>query len=1207
MITSHDRSGNGRTLDGRPIEGHSPHRRLFSERFVGRERQLERIAIGLQSAADGRPTTLLLSGTAGLGASRLLGETRRRIGALAEPFAAIHGVAQPATSGVPYAPVASALGSLLAPLPDVALAELVGPTGDAIARLVPVLEPRLRELGLLPDRPRITATEWREARMYEAVLGLLERLGERQPVALLLEDLHHADAATRGLVSFLARVTRGQRVMLIATYQPDRLLRSHPLRTTLSLLSTSPSVTNVELPPLERAELGQLIEAIEGARPSSTTLLLVAERSRGNPLVAEELLAARRDLLGVSMAGAFDRLVTARASLRSPECRRVLRLLSLAGSMVTMPMLMAMAEEFEARSATRPPRSATAARHGDVLEADISAGVAEAIEHGFLIEMEGVGGAAGIRLEGWAGPNAGGGAGDGQDGRNGRDVVAGPRPRGRPPGRKTTTPADRLLSAAAAAGARTALGYGSPAYGATTPPPSGGVERHVGFRHELIAEAIATDLLPATRRRYHAAQAAAWRREPNPNPAAALGHYLAAHELAEAHTTALEAAAVAEALDAGADALAHYESALGLHEIVRPDELATRQSDLFIRAAESAFAAGDPARASAYAESASASLDDPRERPALGTVMEQLGRYRRACGDHEGALAAYRRAVELVPPEPTAARASALASLAQFRMLEGVFSEAKRYAQEAVEVALAVGEGAREELLHATCTLAVADAWGEDPEPAVWKLRQTRDEAAELGRLDDLFRVYANLTTVLDLLGRREEAIAIAYEGIAEAERAGQATVYGNFLRANAAESLFFLGRWSECRRLCLDALSWSPVGIWYLSPLHSLVTLEVATGAGESAGRLLGQELLAIETVQDPQFSVPSQQNAAAYALWQDDLVDAHKAAERGWLRVSETEDWLLMARMAATYLEVDAAIAQDAHRRRDLATLAAARERSLPVLLRAEAVVRACGVSPKTGSRRQADLAVRTARAYRARVEGRDEPATWNQLALDWAELGDPYEAARASWREAEALLDQAPGRTIRTAAREPLTEAAAVAFKLGAWPLLRAVAELARRAMVPLPKQIENALEGRSGSAAISTGRPGSPGRPPSGAAGPVSSGVGVTGTGPAGTGDGVILRQRHEAGGSGTRADAGVVADFVSPAGQPAQHDFGLSKRELEVLALIAEGRNNPEIGRRLFITRKTVAVHVSNILTKLGVSGRVEAAAAAIRLGIADRD
>jgi len=85
---------------------------------------------------------------------------------------------------------------------------------------------------------------------------------------------------------------------------------------------------------------------------------------------------------------------------------------------------------------------------------------------------------------------------------------------------------------------------------------------------------------------------------------------------------------------------------------------------------------------------------------------------------------------------------------------------------------------------------------GRRAEPAVEMLRQTLVDAAALGRLDDLFRVYANLTTVLDLLGRREEAIAMAYEGIAEAEREGQATVYGNFLRANASESLYFMGRW---------------------------------------------------------------------------------------------------------------------------------------------------------------------------------------------------------------------------------------------------------------------------------------------------------------------------------------------------------------------------------------------------------------------------
>ncbi len=71
-----------------------------------------------------------------------------------------------------------------------------------------------------------------------------------------------------------------------------------------------------------------------------------------------------------------------------------------------------------------------------------------------------------------------------------------------------------------------------------------------------------------------------------------------------------------------------------------------------------------------------------------------------------------------------------------------------------------------------------------------------------------------------------------------------------------------------------------------------------------------------------------------------------------------------------------------------------------------------------------------------------------------------------------------------------------------------------------------------------------------------------------------------------------------------AGEPASPALGLTDRELEVLRLVAAGRSNREIAAELFISAKTASVHVSNILAKLGVHTRVEAAAIAHQAGVA---
>ena len=66
---------------------------------------------------------------------------------------------------------------------------------------------------------------------------------------------------------------------------------------------------------------------------------------------------------------------------------------------------------------------------------------------------------------------------------------------------------------------------------------------------------------------------------------------------------------------------------------------------------------------------------------------------------------------------------------------------------------------------------------------------------------------------------------------------------------------------------------------------------------------------------------------------------------------------------------------------------------------------------------------------------------------------------------------------------------------------------------------------------------------------------------------------------------------------------AQTELGLTPRERQVIALVAQGATNRQIARQLFITEKTASVHVSNIIRKLGVGNRGEAAALAHRAGL----
>ncbi len=73
-----------------------------------------------------------------------------------------------------------------------------------------------------------------------------------------------------------------------------------------------------------------------------------------------------------------------------------------------------------------------------------------------------------------------------------------------------------------------------------------------------------------------------------------------------------------------------------------------------------------------------------------------------------------------------------------------------------------------------------------------------------------------------------------------------------------------------------------------------------------------------------------------------------------------------------------------------------------------------------------------------------------------------------------------------------------------------------------------------------------------------------------------------------------------AALIHAATRPAEPDYELTPRELEVLALMVQGLSNPDIAAELVVSRSTVKFHVSSILSKLGVESRTEAVAMALK-------
>jgi DNA-binding SARP family transcriptional activator len=293
--------------------------------MVGRASELARARARIRTAWRDAGQVLLVTGEAGIGKSRLVEELVAT--AAARGARTLLGHAWQTEQGLPFGPWVDALraGQALVGMREATAAAL--PVRIELARLFPELSP-----GRVP--PAITPEG--HLRLFESLDAVLGELARRQPVLMILEDLHWADEMSARLFGFVARRLGQRPIMLVGTSRDEDLADAPALATLLAELRALPHVEHIALDPLSAAETAALVRTLARAGSSASRLAETADRvwalSEGNPFVVVETMRALREGLqdadGIDLPQRVRGMIAARLARLGPRAREVVSLAS---------------------------------------------------------------------------------------------------------------------------------------------------------------------------------------------------------------------------------------------------------------------------------------------------------------------------------------------------------------------------------------------------------------------------------------------------------------------------------------------------------------------------------------------------------------------------------------------------------------------------------------------------------------------------------------------------------------------------------------------------------------------------------------------------------------------------------------------------------------------------------------------------------------
>ncbi|HEY0816929.1 MAG TPA: AAA family ATPase [Pseudonocardia sp.] len=275
----------------------------------GRARELSVLVDAFRSTSVGQAGAVLVGGDAGVGKSSLVAEFVRH--AREREAVVLVGSAIDIADAPPFWPVLSAIRGAVRVAPD-----------DHSRTMLREWSRRLPQAqsdgGARPAQP---------VRLLDVVTQLITELAERRPVVLVTEDLQWADRSTRDLVAYLVATLTHEPVLVVATYRNDSPGSTPGLSSALAELRRHQKVTAMEVAPLPRAVVAELVAHWAPGRPELEQL--VWQRSAGNAFIAEETVRA---VLGGDAHGlptTLREIVLSRVALLSPTARQVVRAIAI--------------------------------------------------------------------------------------------------------------------------------------------------------------------------------------------------------------------------------------------------------------------------------------------------------------------------------------------------------------------------------------------------------------------------------------------------------------------------------------------------------------------------------------------------------------------------------------------------------------------------------------------------------------------------------------------------------------------------------------------------------------------------------------------------------------------------------------------------------------------------------------------------------------